>query len=443
MSVTVRWGKESFHLDVDPSESLESLQRKIETQTNIPPEAQKILGLKVGAASASLASMGFKAGKPLMLVGTPKGTVLPAVEATKQEVKPGETLLMNGITNLGNTCYLNSSLQLIRSIPEVKDILQKYQGNNSLLLSLSRVLADLDGHSPVLPLQFFAEFQRKYPLFAQRDSHGGLMQQDAHEALNTLLQEVSSVLPPRYANLISGEFELTKEASEGATELITRSPFTILTCNISGEVQTIESGLQKALTEELTTAAEDGSGLTTSCNRTSRIAKSPEYLLIHLVRFSWRNDVQKNTKLLKPVTFPFVLDTCSLVTKEVGEKQKPLREELKKQYNDQVEQRKKTRKGAEQPPPPPVDSIPEVLCNESGYYELCGVISHKGRGADSGHYIYWGKGADTWVVYDDANAAAVSQDDVLRLRGVGESHIAYVLLYRSRNPLTHRPTEPY
>lgn len=48
------------------------------------------------------------------------------------------------------------------------------------------------------------------------------------------------------------------------------------------------------------------------------------------------------------------------------------------------------------PPGPPAP-------RPAGKYELVGVVTHKGRTADSGHYVAWVKQADgaTWVCFDD------------------------------------------
>lgn len=38
----------------------------------------------------------------------------------------------------------------------------------------------------------------------------------------------------------------------------------------------------------------------------------------------------------------------------------------------------------------------------AGKYELVGLVTHKGRTADSGHYVAWVKQADgKWVCFDD------------------------------------------
>merc|ERR1712000_138299 len=81
--------------------------------------------------------------------------------------------------------------------------------------------------------------------------------------------------------------------------------------------------------------------------------------------------------------------------------------------------------------------IPEPAV--SGQYELCAVISHKGRDAEHGHYVAWIKKAGHWLVHDDDHVSVVSEEDVKRLKGVGEAHIAYLLLYRAYDPESGRP----
>ncbi len=82
--------------------------------------------------------------------------------------------------------------------------------------------------------------------------------------------------------------------------------------------------------------------------------------------------------------------------------------------------------------------------NVSGKYELTAVLSHRGRSADSGHYVAWVKyrpkpgekleRKDLWVCYDDDKPSYVTEEDVKKLSGAGGAdwHIAYLLLYSSK-----------
>lgn len=73
--------------------------------------------------------------------------------------------------------------------------------------------------------------------------------------------------------------------------------------------------------------------------------------------------------------------------------------------------------------------------NRSGLYELYAVISHKGRSADSGHYVAWVKEGSKWLCYDDDTVYPVEEDEIKKLygnsRGGADWHIAYILFYRT------------
>ena len=67
-------------------------------------------------------------------------------------------------------------------------------------------------------------------------------------------------------------------------------------------------------------------------------------------------------------------------------------------------------------------------------YDLISVITHIGRSADSGHYISWTKEkkTNTWWKFDDDKVIPVSEEDIKRLDGGGDWHIAYLLLYQRK-----------
>lgn len=73
-----------------------------------------------------------------------------------------------------------------------------------------------------------------------------------------------------------------------------------------------------------------------------------------------------------------------------------------------------------------------VCCVASGRYELTGVLTHKGRSADSGHYVAWTKQEDgKWVLFDDDELHFKTAEDVLALNGGGDWHMAYLLMYKA------------
>ncbi|CCW71638.1 unnamed protein product [Phytomonas sp. Hart1] len=452
--IKVKWGKNAYALSVDDSNTLLELKEQLYALTCVPVGKQKIMGLKSTASDdrAILSQLGVVAGKTLMLIGSAEGTTIPKAEAAEVENNSGghraTSAISNGLRNIANTCYLNAAVQMLRSIPEIRQCLSQYTGSNPLLKELGKLLTFMEGtKEAVPPLNLWSSLVQLNPVFGERDENGMFMQQDSQEVVNFILQQIDTALTPSCASLFRGKVQQKIVCTEDPDDAgkITDIPFTMLTCNISGEVQMLEAGLEQAFNEKLN-AANERLQREASYSKTSRISRLPEYVVVHMVRFSWKSDVQKKAKILKPITFPFTLDLFTLLTEDLKEEQKTCREAILKRRDEELERRRSTRG---KPAPPinnaesVVDTVPAILGNGSGYYELCGVISHKGRSAESGHYIYWGKKGSQWLVFDDDHVAAVSEDDVKRLRGVGEAHIAYVLLYRSRDPISHRPVIPF
>lgn len=457
-SIKVKWGKETFDVEVSLTSTMQDLRGQLQSLTNVPADKQKIMGLKPAAnkPETTLADAGVTPGKAIMLIGSAEGTAIPTAQAAEVEDTSGghaqTSATSNGLRNIANTCYLDSAIQLVRTMPEVKEALAAYTGGNALAKQLGVLLQTLDStRDAVTPLALWTALIQLNPTFGERDERGVPMQQDAQEALAALLRSVNEALPSKLSRLFSGTLQkkltCVDDAEDPGSE--TQVPFTMLTCNIAGEVQTLEAGLDQAFNETITARSEKLGRDDASFKSTSRISALPEYLVVHMVRFSWRNDIQKKAKILKPITFPMTLDMSTLITEELKQEQKPYREVIRARRDKELEKRKRGRNETEDTEEEgrkdgeaAQEVVPDVLHNESGYYELCGVISHKGRSADGGHYVYWGKKANQWLIFDDEHVAAVSEEDVKRLRGVGEAHIAYVLLYRSRDPVSRAPVLP-
>lgn len=180
-------------------------------------------------------------------------------------------------------------------------------------------------------------------------------------------------------------------------------------------------------------------------HETTRISRLPSYLTVNMVRFYWRREIGKKTKIMRKVKFPFDLDATDLVTDDLKKKLLPVNEKLKECDKDRRERAKARRKmkkassdaasaaaaaaaaagapaaAAQDPsadPPeemavdPPAGGeaageLPDeetkrqeelaVLTslvhpdldadkgtNVSGLYELVGIVSHKGASADGG-----------------------------------------------------------
>ena len=60
-----------------------------------------------------------------------------------------------------------------------------------------------------------------------------------------------------------------------------------------------------------------------------------------------------------------------------------------------------------------------VPADFTGMYELHSIVTHKGRSADSGHYIGWVRqapGSDYWWKYDDDVVTETRTDEIMKLK---------------------------
>ena len=63
----------------------------------------------------------------------------------------------------------------------------------------------------------------------------------------------------------------------------------------------------------------------------------------------------------------------------------------------------------------------DIGSNNSGYYELQGVLTHKGRSSNSGHYVAWVKQkGDTWIECNDDDVRPIHVEDIMKLSGGGK-----------------------
>lgn len=86
-------------------------------------------------------------------------------------------------------------------------------------------------------------------------------------------------------------------------------------------------------------------------------------------------------------------------------------------------------------PPSSASSLlgPGLPADFTGCYELHSVVTHKGRSADSGHYMGYvrqGSSNQWWCFNDEKVLTDVTTADVLLLCGGGDRDIAYLTFYK-------------
>lgn len=311
----------------------------------------------------------------------------------------------------------------------------------------------------------------RYPQFGQQSNTGIYMQQDAEECWTQLVYVLSQGLrspmlkQPKSTTWVKELFgiELKNtvkclESGEESSELET--VFT-LKCHISQEVNHLHEGLKHGLKGELEKTSPV-LGRSAVYMKESHIESLPLYLTVQFVRFFWKRESNQKAKILRKVDYPMVLDVLDFCTEELKEKLKEPRRALRESEDLKagIKKDEKGKGGAEgvkalETPPladqrdtavsmdvegmattssvEKVEGEPSAGPEVTGLYDLVAVLTHKGRSADSGHYVSWVKQENgKWVEFDDDQPTLRREENITSLSGGGDWHMAYICLYKAR-----------
>ncbi|GAV02338.1 hypothetical protein RvY_12921 [Ramazzottius varieornatus] len=472
VTVNVKWGKQKFdNVEVNTDEPPETFKAQLFALSGVPPDRQKLLMKGKTIQDDAWGDIKLTNGSGIMMMGSTEGvpTGPPPAASSKDGKDPSSSAADEeddnplGLMNLGNTCYLNATVQCFRAIPELRKALKNFSGSfagfdseqakSQSVTQAVKVTYDEMDRNPekVVPVVLVETMRKAYPRFAERGEHGGYAQQDANEAWTELMNNLKKQLGAATPNsnvvdqYLRGEFAVTMKCKESETEPVVqfREPFLQLSCFINQDVKYLQAGLAGRLRETITKHSET-LGRDAEFEKVNKIDRLPAYLTVQLVRFFFKERAAVGAKILKDVKFPFMLDVFDLCSEVLQKKLVPMRQKFKDTDDYLTERAIKLTKGLvkEDDDEPHVDEpfsfSDDVGSNNSGFYELQAVLTHQGRTNNSGHYVGWVKRGDIWLKFDDDKVSGVHPEEILKLSGGGDWHCAYLLLYGPR-PLRTYP----
>jgi len=346
----VKYNKEKYKFEFEKPPSMEELKARLFSLTDVSPSRQKLMIRgKILTTDEDLAKQKQKAkfflfGTNEVLAAAPTEKRIFIEDMTEEQRALNKVSLPCGLENLGNTCYLNSTVQAIRACTEFKQDIKKWVANtpaqqsellgvsaDGLARSLGSSLAEMDvREDPYVPNRFVGTLRREYPRFAETSQKtGGYIQHDADEFLVELLNKInqhvtctdekgnSAKIVDRY---FTGEYLTTQTCDESKDEKTTvNEPFLKLQCFVDKNVNYLVNGIESRLIEKIEKTSPM-LGRNAIWTQERKIAKLPRFLVVQIMRFFWKTNINKPCKIKRKVAFPKRLDVQDFCAPKLKDK---------------------------------------------------------------------------------------------------------------------------
>ncbi|GFR42512.1 hypothetical protein Agub_g3404 [Astrephomene gubernaculifera] len=483
VKVNVKWGKETYSdVELDMSQPPLVFKSQLFALTGVPPDRQKVMLKGALLKDDEWGKAAPKENMTIMLMGSAEAV---SVEAPKNAPTFVEDLpeseqehldtkrFGSGLHNLGNTCYMNSTMQCMFAVQPLREALHKKgtaaggDPTGRLVSATSELFKDLEnGGAPFPPYAFLMALRAKFPQFAQQGAGGVYSQQDAEECWTNVMYALREKVKDDDGTAVVDKLfgmrtRLTLKCEESGEEFTEDGMSYTLKVNIEDKTAHVSEGVAVGLREERERTSAQ-LGRTAVFKGATALTALPPYITLQMMRFFFRRDNQQKAKILKKIPFSLEFDAYDFCSAQLKQQLDAPRAAYKEAQDRAIEAKKLAKKGpaagaadstaAAAPAAPSADvdmkdaaeagagastssSGPTGSTTKAmtGKYELVGVVTHKGRTADSGHYVAWVKQPSdgTWVCFDDEKLTVRTEEEVLQLSGGGDWHMAYLLLYRA------------
>ncbi|MDR0740841.1 MAG: hypothetical protein LBF34_03990 [Puniceicoccales bacterium] len=325
------------------------------TQPQLPP------GGRSSAGSSESSARSAEAGTQSQLLSRRRSSARSSESSARSAETGTQSQLLSGVglANLGVSCYINASVQLLYAIPSIRTtVLQMAAGNNRQLQGLQGIF----------------RLMQNPP--SNRTIERNLLEKPC-EQLGYIAGRQEDI-----TEFITGLLDAMEKAKSGSTACVYHGTQTIISYKHEnerrGENKTDENsvfytlGIKNANNTLLQKLEEEYNTITIpnkyeyntegcyarNAQKTQKIAHISDYMLFQIMRF------RLSRKLADSFEFPFELNLQAFCTKNI---------------------------------------------QGSTQMELCGVVVHSGATSDSGHYFIFLKDEhNRWWKYNDGNITAVA-----------------------------------